>query len=149
MITSETICSQMPCYWWSHKCCSYLIGHTCCFSVPYGVWQLCQCDISDNGVITKLLYGHMVSPHFYCQMQHEFCLVLLSIQVMLLFDWNYMKIMNICHSIKPVNDLVCYNTILHIIGLMQERCNSIANTLDLHFCCTNPSILCDNGKYKM
>ena len=28
----------------------------------------------------------------------------------------------------------------HIGGLMQERCNSIANTLELHLSCTNPSI---------
>ena len=28
----------------------------------------------------------------------------------------------------------------HIDGLMQERCNSIANTLEVHLSCTNPSI---------
>ena len=30
--------------------------------------------------------------------------------------------------------------ISNITGLMHERCNSIANTLELHFYCTNPSI---------
>ena len=30
--------------------------------------------------------------------------------------------------------------ILHINGLVQERCNSIANALELHLSCTNPSI---------
>ena len=31
---------------------------------------------------------------------------------------------------------------LHIDGLVQERCNSIANALELHLSCTNPSICC-------
>ena len=30
----------------------------------------------------------------------------------------------------------------HLDGLIQERCNSIANALELHLSCTNPSI-CD------
>ena len=29
---------------------------------------------------------------------------------------------------------------LHIDGLVQEKCNSIANALELHLSCTNPSI---------
>ena len=31
------------------------------------------------------------------------------------------------------------SVLLQIDGLMQERCNSIADTLELHISCTNPS----------
>ena len=31
--------------------------------------------------------------------------------------------------------------------LMQERCNSIANTLELRFSCTNPSIMTNDGQF--
>ena len=34
----------------------------------------------------------------------------------------------------------CYFQYVYIDGLMQERCNSIANALELHLPCTNPSI---------
>ena len=34
----------------------------------------------------------------------------------------------------------CWYNHNHIDGLVQERCNSIANTLELHLSCINPSI---------
>ena len=34
-----------------------------------------------------------------------------------------------------------YNTVQHIDGLVQERRNSVANTLELRLSCTNPSML--------
>ena len=44
----------------------------------------------------------------------------------------------------PHHIIVHYNIIIHhIYGLVQERCNSIANTLELHFSCTNHSISSD------
>ena len=36
--------------------------------------------------------------------------------------------------------LCCYN--LHVDGLMQERCTSIANALELCLSCINPSMYC-------
>ena len=34
---------------------------------------------------------------------------------------------------------------LHLDGLVHERCKSIANTMELHLSCTNPSNWCDNS----
>ena len=36
--------------------------------------------------------------------------------------------------------MVQHNQLLDIDGFMQERLNSIANALELHLSCTNPSI---------
>ena len=36
--------------------------------------------------------------------------------------------------------IIIHFLISYIDGLMQERCNSIANALELHLSCTNPSI---------
>ena len=45
----------------------------------------------------------------------------------------------------PYN-MIYYNRILHIDGLVQERCSSIANALELHLSCTKPSIYHDQDK---
>ena len=42
--------------------------------------------------------------------------------------------------VKKTNFLCCMNKILHINGLMQEKRNSIANAVELHLYCPNPSI---------
>ena len=41
---------------------------------------------------------------------------------------------------EPLYNIVYYNMILHIDGLVQEKRNSIADALELHLSCTNPSI---------
>ena len=44
---------------------------------------------------------------------------------------------------KPIRNCNFQTDILHYIyGLVQERCNSIANALELHLSCTSPSICC-------
>ena len=44
------------------------------------------------------------------------------------------------HSSKGKWQEILKISILDIDGLVQERCNSIANALELHLSCTNPSI---------
>ena len=52
------------------------------------------------------------------------------------YDWLLISIIpkTVCWSCN--DSLLC----TYIDGLMQERCDSIANTLELHLSCTNPSI---------
>ena len=46
----------------------------------------------------------------------------------------------ICYKSKYINSLGPGIAHVHIDGLVQERCNSIANALELHLSCTNPLI---------
>ena len=51
-----------------------------------------------------------------------------------------------CNSIANILELVFLtwtHLYVYINGLMQERRNSIANALELYLSCTNPSILSD------
>ena len=54
------------------------------------------------------------------------------------------------HGSDSIIDVLCAKfqndptTEMHIDGLVQERLNSIANSLELHLFCTNPSILWTN-----
>ena len=61
--------------------------------------------------------------------------------------------LKICKSTKskylkidvPFNELISmllFSMLHNIAGLVQERCNSIANALELHLSCTNPSKWC-------
>ena len=52
------------------------------------------------------------------------------------------KMMNIC---KP-QYFYCY-LVWYLDGLAQERRNSIANALELHLSCTNPSTLCYSSNF--
>ena len=47
-----------------------------------------------------------------------------------------------------MNNVGQYSLAPHIHGLVQERCNSIANTLELHLSCTNPWHHISMGKCK-
>ena len=46
--------------------------------------------------------------------------------------WSWFSQYNACQCKEPGHQ--------HVDGLMQERCNSIANALELHLSCTNPSM---------
>ena len=47
----------------------------------------------------------------------------------------------VCLEIDHVQILWFLNMeVAHVDGLVQERCNSIANALELHLFCTDPSI---------
>ena len=58
---------------------------------------------------------------------------------------NYINV----KCVLPVNclQLATENVSWHIGGLVQERCNSIANALELHLSCTNPSIHGQTSKW--
>ena len=51
-------------------------------------------------------------------------------------DISAPNIWNLVLFFRNLNGLKFYH---HINGLVQERCNSIVNALELHFSCTNPS----------
>ena len=47
------------------------------------------------------------------------------------------------NNIHQARDLKCYDA--NVDGLMQVRCNSIANALELRLSCTNPSMWCHSN----
>ena len=53
---------------------------------------------------------------------------------------NTLKYVNFQLTLVYEEVMVCN---VHVDGLVQERHNSIANALELHLSCTNPSMYCE------
>ena len=58
-----------------------------------------------------------------------------------MFKYTFL-LLNDNKIISVENTNMDFDVFLHVDGLMQERCNSIAKALELYLSCTNPSLSC-------
>ena len=103
-----------------------------------------------------LLYaGQMISQHRNIRNNLVLCIVYLNEKcrlqktvrelrkgnTFLALKVLYPEYLKKCHVLKATA-IYIYN--IYIYGLVQERCNSSASTLEVHLYCTNPSIWCQH-----
>ena len=97
--------------------------------------------------VLSCFYAVFSSMLYYCIKLKLNCLIIINVAGM---QWtNLLKQAlqrNQNLQITQVS-IDVYPSHWYINGLMKERCNSIANALELHLSCTNPSIWCINGDY--
>ena len=139
---THAMCANVPCLWCGANG-MHTEMHTKLFwpNTLHGVykenvfdWQKCQQTVEDSQA------EHYHVPQTNAQQPISHHVLELIIKIFLLW---YSPFFNFFHSSNHITNLHTPQQFnCHVDGLVQERCKSIANSLELHLSCTKPSMYC-------